>query len=814
MSKSTDYVLFIGGLSPQISNQELLAYFNNYGEISRAKIIVDKKTNIPKGYAYVTCKDSNTYNQILSCSHDIMGRDVDVQIAHSGTKIVSDVQNQMHKKLCVKNLALETTQNDLQAYFVKYGNVKHAYVIMNHQTKKSKQFGYVEFFSQNDCEKALGQAPHTVNDKVIDCEQFIPKAIEKKNKKNVDSKVIQEKLKDLKEKEDEAKEKRIGSPNKSGKRQEIKISRWDDDGPPCQNEACNLMSTPKKNKNLLGVDYHYHTPGSSYNKGADSINTNSNVSSYDGTEDKQYVNTRKAIGNKDKSYNEMISIDNEKLDAHKEAITDNFEKTHGRSKVLPKSGTLDNMGQFDYYKKKSGGKISRANSHEPLSPTKDNILSVGSHFDFYSKQNNAGVNDENSNVSSRVISVEGKKLPLRYFYYSEYGQPLPPPPKHRYTPSCYCPNCWRYTLKYQSKNDKEQEINKKICQVNEKGVHDPDQCYACSIAHYANKSKLELVKSVSNSPEKKDKSFGNFEEQDGQYDLNQIYHDKNLFKSPQIDRKGPPGLQQMQPIEKNMFTFGTENLKLFTMDDDNDSPQQQPANKYVNNLQEQQNLLLKQQAEIQQAQRQNYDMRYHDNYAQKFINNQQMSPPKNPNVVTYMNINNHTQINNQNEQNYVQSNSRPKSQSEVIQNNPNFDYSQFQNQRMQIEGNPYMQSPNNNYQIYPNKQVKSPTIRVLNPNVKTFVPDAPNNDFNFENVTNYHQVKNKAMQEKLMQQKLMQQKLMQQSGNNIYAGGDRNNMIFEIMKNSKDQEEFDYYKSLIEIQNNNAYKQNFFPEKK
>ena len=79
--------------------------------------------------------------------------------------------------------------------------------------------------------------------------------------------------------------------------------------------------------------------------------TNSNVSSYDGMEDKQYVNTTKATGNKLKSYNEMISIDNEKLDAHKEAITDNFEKTHGKSKVLPKSGTLEYMGQFDYCKK-------------------------------------------------------------------------------------------------------------------------------------------------------------------------------------------------------------------------------------------------------------------------------------------------------------------------------------------------------------------------------------------------------------------------------------------------------------------------------
>ena len=103
MKDLAEYVLFIGGLSPQVTNQDLITYFKKFGNILRAKIIVDKKTQIPKGYAYVTCKDRQTFDKILDQTHMVMGRDVDVQVAHSGTKIVSDVTHQMSTKICVKN---------------------------------------------------------------------------------------------------------------------------------------------------------------------------------------------------------------------------------------------------------------------------------------------------------------------------------------------------------------------------------------------------------------------------------------------------------------------------------------------------------------------------------------------------------------------------------------------------------------------------------------------------------------------------------------------------------------------------------------
>ena len=109
---------------------------------------------------------------------------------------------------------MDTSQSDLYQYFSKYGKVKHAYIIINHQTKKSKQFGYVEFFQEKDCDVCVKNAPHTINGQVIETERFIPKAIEKKNKKNVDKALIEEKLFELKGKEEEAKEKKNTSPER------------------------------------------------------------------------------------------------------------------------------------------------------------------------------------------------------------------------------------------------------------------------------------------------------------------------------------------------------------------------------------------------------------------------------------------------------------------------------------------------------------------------------------------------------------------------------------------------------------------------
>lgn len=61
----------------------------------------------------------------------------------------------MAKKLYVGNLPYKTTQDDLSSMFSKVGAVASATVISDKFTGRSKGFGFVEFASDEDAEKAV-----------------------------------------------------------------------------------------------------------------------------------------------------------------------------------------------------------------------------------------------------------------------------------------------------------------------------------------------------------------------------------------------------------------------------------------------------------------------------------------------------------------------------------------------------------------------------------------------------------------------------------------------------------------------------------
>jgi RNA recognition motif-containing protein len=61
----------------------------------------------------------------------------------------------MAKKLYVGNLPYKTTQDDLSAMFGKVGAVASSTVISDKFTGRSKGFGFVEFASDDDAEKAV-----------------------------------------------------------------------------------------------------------------------------------------------------------------------------------------------------------------------------------------------------------------------------------------------------------------------------------------------------------------------------------------------------------------------------------------------------------------------------------------------------------------------------------------------------------------------------------------------------------------------------------------------------------------------------------
>ena len=61
----------------------------------------------------------------------------------------------MKKKLYVGNLSFETTENDLKELFAQTGSVETVRIITDHDTGRSKGFGFVEM--QDGADKAIAE---------------------------------------------------------------------------------------------------------------------------------------------------------------------------------------------------------------------------------------------------------------------------------------------------------------------------------------------------------------------------------------------------------------------------------------------------------------------------------------------------------------------------------------------------------------------------------------------------------------------------------------------------------------------------------
>ena len=58
--------IFIAGLSYSITDADLLDLFQEYGEVSSAKVITDRQTGRSKGYGFVEMEDETAANKAIA----------------------------------------------------------------------------------------------------------------------------------------------------------------------------------------------------------------------------------------------------------------------------------------------------------------------------------------------------------------------------------------------------------------------------------------------------------------------------------------------------------------------------------------------------------------------------------------------------------------------------------------------------------------------------------------------------------------------------------------------------------------------------
>jgi RNA recognition motif-containing protein len=79
--------IFVGNLSFQTSQADLQYVFNQYGEVSRASVVMDRETGKSRGFGFVEMADANAARQAIEALNgaELHGRAMNVNEARPKT---------------------------------------------------------------------------------------------------------------------------------------------------------------------------------------------------------------------------------------------------------------------------------------------------------------------------------------------------------------------------------------------------------------------------------------------------------------------------------------------------------------------------------------------------------------------------------------------------------------------------------------------------------------------------------------------------------------------------------------------------------
>jgi len=166
--------VFIGGLTHETTKEDLDAYFSQYGAISDSVVMHDAVSQRSRGFGFVTFSDPKCVDELQkSRPHTIKGKAVDTKRALPRNQSAQNADgNVPNKKVYVKQIAPETTDDEVRAYGEVFGAVESVYV--NRKTGPN-HFGFITFVDYDDADKMSLHPNHEIKGKTVYVSKSLPK---------------------------------------------------------------------------------------------------------------------------------------------------------------------------------------------------------------------------------------------------------------------------------------------------------------------------------------------------------------------------------------------------------------------------------------------------------------------------------------------------------------------------------------------------------------------------------------------------------------------------------------------------------------
>ena len=163
--------ILVQDLEESTSEDTLKEYFSKFGEVRIAKLKKDPEGK-SKGFAFVIFSDTANITKALEQEeHQVDSKTVRL------TKAIPSSDKMKTNKLFVGGLPAALSEDQLRAYFEKYGLIQNFQFIVNKMTNTRKAFCFIVFDNADAVEKITeGKIPpnsvvHTIEGHTVDCKK-------------------------------------------------------------------------------------------------------------------------------------------------------------------------------------------------------------------------------------------------------------------------------------------------------------------------------------------------------------------------------------------------------------------------------------------------------------------------------------------------------------------------------------------------------------------------------------------------------------------------------------------------------------------
>ncbi|OAY55290.1 heterogeneous nuclear ribonucleoprotein A3 [Manihot esculenta] len=147
--------IFIGGLAKDTTYATFNKHFGKYGEITDSVIMKDRYTGQPRGFGFITYADPSVVDKVIEDTHIINGKQVEIKrTIPKGSGQSKDFKT---KKIFVGGIPSSVTEDEFKNFFSKYGKVVEHQIIRDHETNRSRGFGFIIFDNEETVDQMLSK---------------------------------------------------------------------------------------------------------------------------------------------------------------------------------------------------------------------------------------------------------------------------------------------------------------------------------------------------------------------------------------------------------------------------------------------------------------------------------------------------------------------------------------------------------------------------------------------------------------------------------------------------------------------------------